>query len=64
MFMQENNKVYGFVLSLYEYSRTIPTLWDTVRGKQASYRGTLIGSLIFFNRIYRFHHVECKIRGP
>jgi alpha 1,2-mannosyltransferase len=29
-FMQENNKKYGFVLSLYEYYETIPTLWDSI----------------------------------
>ncbi|KAI0079942.1 glycosyltransferase family 15 protein [Panus rudis PR-1116 ss-1] len=32
MFMQENNKVYGFTVSLYEYESTIPTLWDAVKG--------------------------------
>jgi len=30
-FMRENNKKYGFVMSLYEFSETIPTLWQTVR---------------------------------
>ncbi|KAB8274549.1 nucleotide-diphospho-sugar transferase [Aspergillus minisclerotigenes] len=29
-FMKENNKKYSFVLSLYEYFDTIPTLWDSV----------------------------------
>jgi alpha 1,2-mannosyltransferase len=29
-FMQEHNKKYGFVLSLYEYFETIPTLWDSI----------------------------------
>lgn len=28
--MRENNKKYGFVISLYEYEDTIPTLWDAV----------------------------------
>lgn len=28
--MRENNKVYSFVVSLYEYENTIPTLWETV----------------------------------
>lgn len=28
--MRENKKKYGFVLSLYEYEETIPTLWQTV----------------------------------
>ncbi|CUS14327.1 unnamed protein product [Tuber aestivum] len=30
-FMADNNKKYGFVLSLYEYVETIPTLWDSVK---------------------------------
>lgn len=29
--MQDQNKVYGFTVSLYEYQATIPTLWDTVK---------------------------------
>jgi alpha 1,2-mannosyltransferase len=31
-FMRDNNKKYSFVLSLYEYVETIPTLWDSVKG--------------------------------
>lgn len=27
-FMRENNKIYGFVIALYEYGKTIPTLWE------------------------------------
>lgn len=30
-YMHENNKKYSFVLSLYEYQETIPTLWDSVK---------------------------------
>ncbi|KAI9828065.1 MAG: alpha 1,2-mannosyltransferase 2.4.1 [Thelocarpon impressellum] len=30
-FMADNNKKYSFVLSLYEYKETIPTLWDSVK---------------------------------
>jgi alpha 1,2-mannosyltransferase len=30
-YMHENNKKYSFVLSLYEYIDTIPTLWDSVK---------------------------------
>ena len=30
-FMRENQKVYGFVMSLFEFIDTIPTLWETVR---------------------------------
>jgi len=31
LLMQDQNKVYGFTLSLYEYIETIPTLWDSVK---------------------------------
>lgn len=27
--MRENNKIYGFVISILEYGDTVPTLWDT-----------------------------------
>lgn len=30
-FMAENKKKYGFVLSLYEYIETIPTLWESTK---------------------------------
>lgn len=30
-FMKENDKKYSFVISLYEYYETIPTLWDCVK---------------------------------
>ncbi|EJD42576.1 glycosyltransferase family 15 protein [Auricularia subglabra TFB-10046 SS5] len=30
LFMQDNKKVYSFVMSMYEYPQTIATLWDTV----------------------------------
>jgi hypothetical protein len=30
--MQDEKKVYGFTLSLFEYIETIPTLWATVKG--------------------------------
>jgi alpha 1,2-mannosyltransferase len=39
-FMKENNKKYSFVISLYEYVATIPTLWDSVKkftGKHPEY---------------------------
>jgi alpha 1,2-mannosyltransferase len=29
--MQDQQKVYGFTLSLFEYVETIPTLWDAVK---------------------------------
>ncbi|THH26879.1 hypothetical protein EUX98_g7307 [Antrodiella citrinella] len=28
-YMEDNNKVYGFTITMYEYHATIPTLWDT-----------------------------------
>lgn len=30
-YMAENNKKYSFVLSLYEYAETIPTIWDSAK---------------------------------
>ena len=30
-FMRDNNKKYSFVISLYEYVETIPTIWDSVK---------------------------------
>jgi len=31
LIMQDQNKMYGFTVSLYEYEATIPTLWSAVR---------------------------------
>ncbi|KLO10665.1 glycosyltransferase family 15 protein [Schizopora paradoxa] len=31
LIMEDNNKVYGFTVSLYEYEATIPTLWNAVK---------------------------------
>ncbi|KAJ1034365.1 hypothetical protein NDA18_001226 [Ustilago nuda] len=31
IFMQMNNKTYGFTMALYEYQETIPTLWETTK---------------------------------
>jgi alpha 1,2-mannosyltransferase len=31
VFMKENNKVYGFTISLYEYETTIKTLWEETK---------------------------------
>ncbi|PVF94290.1 putative mannosyltransferase [Serendipita vermifera] len=31
MFMQENNKTYGFTISLYEFDKTIPSLWTVTK---------------------------------
>ena len=36
-FMADNNKKYSFVLSLYEYVETIPTLWDSVKKYMEKY---------------------------
>lgn len=30
-YMRENGKKYGFTISIYEFYRTIPTLWDTTK---------------------------------
>ncbi|KAK4574508.1 alpha 1,2-mannosyltransferase 2.4.1 [Recurvomyces mirabilis] len=37
VFMAEKKKKYSFVLSLYEYVETIPTLWDSVKGFMAKH---------------------------
>ncbi|KAF9964577.1 alpha 1,2-mannosyltransferase 2.4.1 [Mortierella alpina] len=31
LYMQDNNKKYGFVISLYEYPNTIPSLWNATK---------------------------------
>lgn len=31
VFMQMNNKTYGFTMALYEYLDTVPTLWETTK---------------------------------
>ncbi|KAG8837989.1 alpha 1,2-mannosyltransferase 2.4.1, partial [Serendipita sp. 411] len=31
VFLQENNKVYGFTISMYEYESTVQTLWETTK---------------------------------
>lgn len=31
VFMQMNNKTYGFTMALYEYYHTVPTLWETTK---------------------------------
>ncbi|CAG8741943.1 11723_t:CDS:2, partial [Acaulospora morrowiae] len=31
LYMQDNDIKYGFTISLYEYPKTIPTLWDSVK---------------------------------
>ncbi|OCH92013.1 glycosyltransferase family 15 protein [Obba rivulosa] len=31
LYMEDNNKTYGFTISLYEFEATIPTLWQTVK---------------------------------
>lgn len=36
-YMRENNKTYGFTISLYEYEPTIMTLWETVKGFMKEY---------------------------
>lgn len=36
-FMRDSGKKYGFVISLYEYKETIPTLWETTKKFMAEY---------------------------
>ena len=36
--MQDEGKVYGFTISLYEYQRTIPTLWETTKSEYNTHR--------------------------
>lgn len=36
-FMKDHDKKYGFVLSLYEYYDTIPSLWDSVKSFMKKY---------------------------
>ncbi|KIM20997.1 glycosyltransferase family 15 protein [Serendipita vermifera MAFF 305830] len=31
VFMEQNNKTYGFTISMYEYERTIPSLWTVTK---------------------------------
>ncbi|EKM54624.1 glycosyltransferase family 15 protein [Phanerochaete carnosa HHB-10118-sp] len=37
VFMEDNNKVYGFTITMYEFQATIPTLWNTVKEFTAEY---------------------------
>lgn len=39
--MEDNNKVYGFTITMYEYFATIPTLWKTVKGTRYVYQFSL-----------------------
>ncbi len=40
VFMQMNNKTYGFTMALYEYFDTVPTLWDTTKQFIAAHPNT------------------------
>lgn len=31
LFLEDNNKIYGFTITMYEFEKTIPTLWGHVR---------------------------------
>ena len=31
--MRENDKIYGWTISFYEWEPTIPTLWETTKGE-------------------------------
>ena len=35
--MIENNKRYSFTISILEYALSVPSLWDTVKGKSCFY---------------------------
>ncbi|KAJ6471216.1 glycosyltransferase family 15 protein [Mycena vulgaris] len=37
VYMEEQNKVYAFTIALYEWSATIPSLWDTVKDFMKKY---------------------------
>ena len=41
-YMAENGKKYSFVISLYEYIETIPTLWDSVKSFMKKYPEHLV----------------------
>lgn len=43
LLMQDQGKLYGFTLSLYEYQATIPTLWDHVKGEAPRVPFTPVG---------------------
>ena len=34
--MEANNKVYAFTIAMYEFEKTIPTLWRHVKGRLVS----------------------------
>ncbi|KAF5353136.1 hypothetical protein D9758_008774 [Tetrapyrgos nigripes] len=36
-YLRDNNKIYGFTISFYEWEKTIPTLWDTVKRFMSEY---------------------------
>ena len=66
-FMAENNKTYSFVLSLFEYQETIPTIWDSVRKFMKNHPEHLDkdNSMSFLSDDYgdtynRCHFVSCK----
>jgi len=43
LFMQDENKKYGFTISLPEYTATIPTLWNAVKEFVSLYPDLLVG---------------------
>ncbi|KAF7341834.1 Glycosyltransferase family 15 protein [Mycena sanguinolenta] len=53
LFMEDNDKIYGFTLAVYEIPATIPTLWDTVkkfRDKHPEYIRTADNALAFISQ--------------
>jgi hypothetical protein len=55
LLMQDEKKVYGFTLSLFEYIETIPTLWDTVKGEPIIRRQSIADSFRLHTRASRTH---------
>ena len=37
LYMEDNNKTYGFTITMYEFHATIPTLWDTVKSTSCTH---------------------------
>jgi alpha 1,2-mannosyltransferase len=58
LYMEQNNKTYGFTITLYEYEATIPTLWGHVRGM--SLDTTSLGWRL--TCLYRLHETIPGIR--
>ena len=66
--MEDNNKVYAFTITMYEYRATIPTLWDTVtnfvqENPQYVAENNAMGYMSDDSgKSYNLCHCECLIR--